>query len=92
MLTRHTSYFQHSYLTHFCYKPLNKLQFHLFISGQCSHFIPLKTPENFRFSGVFRGYKIGNLTRKGLTLADQRSNFRFNVKIQSQEKKYCSMS
>ena len=28
---------------------------------------PLKTPENQRFSGVFRGYKIGTLTRNGLS-------------------------
>ena len=27
---------------------------------------PLKTPENQRFSGVFRGYKMGTLTRNGL--------------------------
>ena len=28
---------------------------------------PLKTPENQRFSGVFRGYKMGTLARNGLT-------------------------
>ena len=28
---------------------------------------PLKTPENFWFSGVFRGYKMGTLARNGLT-------------------------
>ena len=27
---------------------------------------PLKAPENQRFSGVFRGYKIGTLARNGL--------------------------
>ena len=27
---------------------------------------PLKTPENQRFSGVFRGYKMGILARNGL--------------------------
>ena len=27
---------------------------------------PLKTPENLRFSGVFRGHKIGTLIRSGL--------------------------
>ena len=27
---------------------------------------PLKTPENQSFSGVFRGYKMGILTRNGL--------------------------
>ena len=27
---------------------------------------PLKTPENQRFSVVFRGYEIGTLTRNGL--------------------------
>ena len=27
---------------------------------------PLKTPENFWFSGIFRGYKIGTLARNGL--------------------------
>ena len=28
---------------------------------------PLKIPENLWFSGVFRGYKMGALTRNGLT-------------------------
>ena len=27
---------------------------------------PLKTPENLRFSSVFRGYKMGILARSGL--------------------------
>ena len=27
---------------------------------------PLRTPENFWFSGVFRGYKMGTLARNGL--------------------------
>ena len=27
---------------------------------------PLKTPENQRFFGVFRGYKMGTLARNGL--------------------------
>ena len=27
---------------------------------------PPKTPENQRFSGVFRGYKMGTLARNGL--------------------------
>ena len=27
---------------------------------------PLKTPENQRFSGVLRGYKMGTLARNGL--------------------------
>ena len=27
---------------------------------------PLKTPENQRFSGVFRGYKMGTLARNAL--------------------------
>ena len=27
---------------------------------------PLKTPENQRFSGVFRGYKMGKLARNEL--------------------------
>ena len=26
---------------------------------------PLKTPENLWFSGVFRGYEIGTLTKSG---------------------------
>ena len=30
---------------------------------------PLKTPENQRFSGVFRGYKMGRLLRNGLIKA-----------------------
>ena len=38
------------------------------ISGHCSHFIPLKTPENLWFFGVFRGYKMGTLTKNGLKL------------------------
>ena len=29
-------------------------------------YTPLKTPENQRFSGVFRGYKMGTLARNGL--------------------------
>ena len=29
---------------------------------------PLKTPENRRFSGVFRGYKMVTLSRNGLIL------------------------
>ena len=29
-------------------------------------FHPLKTPENQRFSGIFRGYKIGTLAKNGL--------------------------
>ena len=29
---------------------------------------PLKTPENQRFSGVFRGYKMGTLARNGLNV------------------------
>ena len=28
---------------------------------------PLETPENQRFSGVFRGYKMGTLAGNGLT-------------------------
>ena len=27
-------------------------------------FYPLKTPENLRFSGAFRGYKMGTLSQK----------------------------
>ena len=29
---------------------------------------PLKAPENQRFAGVFRGYKMGRLVRNGLNL------------------------
>ena len=29
-------------------------------------FTPLKTPENQRFSGVFRGYKMRTLAKNGL--------------------------
>ena len=32
-------------------------------SGQCSHFITPKTQENQRFSGVFKGYKVGSMAR-----------------------------
>ena len=28
---------------------------------------PLETQENFRFSGIFRGYEMGTMTRHGLT-------------------------
>ena len=28
---------------------------------------PVKTPENFWFSGVFMGYKMGTLARNGLS-------------------------
>ena len=38
------------------------------ISGQRSHFIPSKNKENHRFSGVFRGYKMGKLARNGLMI------------------------
>ena len=31
---------------------------------------PLKTPENQRFSGVFRGYKMGTLAGNELNLID----------------------
>ena len=31
---------------------------------------PLKIPENVRFSGVFRGYKMGKLARNGLIYAN----------------------
>ena len=41
------------------------------ISGQCSDFKPLKTPENKTFSGVFRGYEIGTLARNGLKIDSQ---------------------
>ena len=34
----------------------------------------LKTPENQRFSGVFRGYKMGTLARNGLMLTNGDSN------------------
>ena len=35
---------------------------------------PLKTPENQRFSGVFRGYKIGTLARNGLMQGKKKLN------------------
>ena len=38
----------------------------LFSILQHSHFIPLKTPENLWFSGVFRGYKMGMLQNTGM--------------------------
>ena len=41
------------------------------ISGQCSDFKSLKTPENKTFSGVFRGYEIGTLARNGLKIDSQ---------------------
>ena len=31
-------------------------------------YTPLKAPENQRFAGVFRGYKMGRLVRNGLNL------------------------
>ena len=36
------------------------------IFGHCLILYPLKTPENVWFSGVFRGYEIETLSRKGL--------------------------
>lgn len=39
------------------------------ISGQCSYFINLYPPENtkkIKFSNVFRGHKMGTLSRNGL--------------------------
>ena len=39
------------------------------VSGQYSYFIPLKTPGNQRYSGVFWGYKIGILARNGLRMS-----------------------
>ena len=41
------------------------------ISGQCSDFKPLKTPENKTFSGVFRGYEMETLARNGLKIDSQ---------------------
>ena len=35
----------------------------------------MKTPENQRFSGIFRGYKMGTLARNGLI----RNHFFFGV-------------
>ena len=35
---------------------------------------PLKTPEDKRFSSVFRGYKTRTLARYGLTVNDKLSN------------------
>ena len=37
---------------------------------------PLKTPENQRFSGAFRGYKMGTMARNGL-------NFTLTIKSSS---------
>ena len=34
--------------------------------AKCSHFIPLETPENHRFSGIFRGYKKAILAENEL--------------------------
>ena len=39
----------------------------------------LKTPENQKFSGVFRGYKMGTLTRDGLNLTSSRKPFYHNI-------------
>ena len=36
---------------------------------------PLKTPENLRFSGVFRGYEMGTLARNGLKTLIKLLNF-----------------
>ena len=36
------------------------------ISRLCFHFMPLKTIENKRFSGVWRAYKMGTLAKNGL--------------------------
>ena len=44
-------------------------------------FYLLKTPENQRFSGVFRGYKLGTLARNGLTDDDSIDNFGHVVAI-----------
>ena len=41
------------------------------ISGQCSDFKPLKTPENKTFSGNFRGYEMETLARNGLKIDSQ---------------------
>ena len=36
------------------------------VGANVSILYPLKTPENQRFSGIFRGYKMGTLARNGL--------------------------
>ena len=41
---------------------------------------PLKTPENQRFSGVFRGYKIGPLAKIGLSLNAKHESIALNNK------------
>ena len=40
---------------------------------------PLKTPENQRFSDVFRGYKIGTLARNGLIIKAQLNLLQVNI-------------
>ena len=35
---------------------------------------PLKTPENQRFSGIFRGYKMGTLAGNGLNIRKNEKN------------------
>ena len=41
---------------------------------------PLKTPENQRFSGVFKGFKMGTFARNALKLEDNESeNKRFVI-------------
>ena len=48
------------------------------ISGHCSHFI---FPENQTFSGVFREYEMGTMTRNGLIEMKK-----FNIQLEFQTK------
>ena len=41
---------------------------------------PLKTPENQRFSVVFRGYEMRALARNGFTTAKFQSHFQVELK------------
>ena len=56
-------------------KKLMKVDFNPFLAN-VPILYPLKTPENQRFSGVFRGYKMGKLARNGLMQSKKKLNLK----------------
>ena len=59
-------------------KKLMKMDFNPFLAN-VPILYPLKTPENQRFSGVFRGYKMGTLARNGLMQGKKNWTWKFQI-------------
>ena len=49
------------------------------IPGQVPHFLPPETLESLWFSGVYRRYKMGTLTRKGLIALHKNEVFLYGL-------------